>query len=44
MKNSFVELNGRQRAFALVDENSGRELVGPEYDMISPHLDRKSVV
>ena len=29
MKNSFVELNGRQRAFALVDENAGRDLVGP---------------
>lgn len=44
MKNSFVELNGRQRAFALVDENSGRELVGPEYDMISPHLEPQNIV
>ena len=44
MKNSFVELNGRQRAFALVDENSGRELVGPEYDMISPHLEPQKIV
>lgn len=44
MKNSFVELNGRQRALALVDEGTGRELVGPEYDMISPHLEPQKIV
>ncbi|WP_308556444.1 biotin-independent malonate decarboxylase subunit beta [uncultured Lactobacillus sp.] len=44
MKNSFVELNGRQRAFALVDENTGREIVGPEFDMISPHLEPQKIV
>ena len=44
MKNSFVELNGRQRAFAVVDENTGREIVGPEFDMISPHLEPQKIV
>lgn len=44
MKDSFVELNGRQRAFALVDSNSGREIVDPEYDMISPHLEPQNIV
>lgn len=44
MKDSFVELNGRQRAFALVDKGSGRELVGPEEDMISPHLEPQNIV
>jgi len=41
---TYLELFGRQRAFALVDENSGRELVGPEYDMISPHLEPQKIV
>ncbi len=44
MKNSFVELKGRQRAFALVDEGTGRELVGPEDDLISPHLEPQNIV
>lgn len=44
MKNSFVELNGRQRAFSLLDENSGREIVGPEFDFISPHLEPQNIV
>ena len=44
MKNSFVELNGRQRAFSLLDENAGREIVGPEFDFISPHLEPQNIV
>lgn len=44
MKNSFVELNGRQRAFSLLDENTGREIVGPEFDFISPHLEPQNIV
>lgn len=44
MKNSFVELNGRQRANVLIDKGTGRELVGPEYDMISPHLEPQKIV
>lgn len=44
MKNSFVELNGRGRAFALVDKGTGRELVGPEFDIISPHLEPQKIV
>lgn len=44
MKNSFVELNGRQRAYALLDQGTGRELVGPEEDMISPYLEPQNIV
>lgn len=44
MKNSFVELNGRQRAFSLLDENTGREIVGREFDFISPHLEPQNIV
>ena len=44
MKNSFVELNGRQRAFSLLDENLGREIVGPEFNFISPHLEPQNIV
>lgn len=44
MKNSFVELNGRQRAFSLLDENTGREIAGPEFDFISPHLEPQNIV
>lgn len=44
MKNSFVELNARQRAFALVDAGTGRELVGALDYMISPHLMPQGIV
>ncbi|MCZ0892398.1 biotin-independent malonate decarboxylase subunit beta [Ligilactobacillus saerimneri] len=44
MKNSFVELNARQRAFALVDTGTGRELVGALDYMISPHLMPQGIV
>lgn len=44
MKNSFVELRARNRAYALLDENKGRELVGPLDYMISPHLMPQGIV
>lgn len=44
MNNSFVELHARQRAEALLDANTGRELIGPFDDMISPHLEPQGIV
>lgn len=44
MKNSFVELNARQRALALLDDNQGRELISPYDNMISPHLMPQGIV
>jgi len=44
MKNSFVELSGRDRATALLDEGTRRELVGPFDNMISPHLEPQGIV
>ncbi|MDF7639052.1 biotin-independent malonate decarboxylase subunit beta [Lactobacillus sp. ESL0791] len=44
MKNSFVELHARQRAIALLDKNTGRELIGPFDNMISPHLEPQNIV
>ena len=35
---SFLEANARQRAFALVDEETFTELAGPEEELTSPHL------
>lgn len=44
MKNSFVELHARQRALALLDNQEGRELIGPFDNMISPHLMPQGIV
>lgn len=44
MRNSFVELNGRERAAALVDKGSYRELLGPLDKMQSPHLEPQGIV
>ncbi|MBF4176172.1 biotin-independent malonate decarboxylase subunit beta [Lacticaseibacillus paracasei] len=44
MSNSFVELHARQRAEALLDQGSTRELIGPFDDMISPHLEPQNIV
>lgn len=44
MKNSFVELHARQRALAILDDDSAREIVGPLDDMISPHLEPQNIV
>ncbi|MGX7419120.1 biotin-independent malonate decarboxylase subunit beta [Carnobacterium gallinarum] len=44
MKNSFVELRARERGYALLDQGTGRELVGPFDEMISPHLEPQNIV
>lgn len=44
MSNSFVELHARQRALALLDQGTTRELIGPFDNMISPHLEPQNIV
>lgn len=44
MQNSFVELNGRERVHALLDEGSFRELLGPLCKIYSPHLEPQGIV
>lgn len=44
MKNSFVELRARERALALLDDQTGKELVGPFDYMLSPHLMPQGIV
>src|SRR5699024_175479 len=44
MENSFVELNGRDRAKALFDHGTARELVGPLDNLYSPHLMPQGIV
>lgn len=44
MKNSFVELQGRERVNALLDKESGRELLGPFDQMIAPNLVAQGIV
>ncbi len=44
MQNSFVELNGRDRAKALLDEGTFRELLGPLDKLQSPHLEPQGIV
>lgn len=44
MQNSFVELNGRDRARALLDEGTFRELLGPLDKLQSPHLEPQGIV
>lgn len=43
-QHSFVELNARQRAHAVLDAGSVRELLGPFDRMMSPWLARQGVV
>ena len=43
-KQSFIELNARQRAKALLDENSFRELLDPFTRMMSPWLPKQNIV
>ncbi|HEY9777150.1 MAG TPA: biotin-independent malonate decarboxylase subunit beta [Planktothrix sp.] len=40
---SFIELNGRERAYAILDPNTGRELLGPFDRMESPWLAPQNV-
>lgn len=44
LKNSFIELNGRQRGIALLDKGSFREVVGPFDKIESPHLAPQGIV
>ena len=44
MENSFVELNGRDRAKALFDHGTACELVGPLDNLYSPHLMPQGIV
>ncbi|MFT9374129.1 biotin-independent malonate decarboxylase subunit beta [Liquorilactobacillus hordei] len=44
MNNSFAELNARQRAFSIINNGSGRELINPEFNTISPHLEPQGIV
>lgn len=37
MRNSFVELNGRERAIALLDAGSATEFLDPYDGMMSPY-------
>ncbi|TCP30873.1 malonate decarboxylase beta subunit [Scopulibacillus darangshiensis] len=43
-KNSFIELNGRERAYAVLDKGTFRELLGPFDRMKSPHLEPQGIV
>lgn len=44
MQNSFVELTGRERAKALLDKGTYRELLGPLDQIQSPHLEPQGIV
>jgi len=44
MKSSFTELKGRERAQALLDNNSFTELLGPFDQLESPHLEPQGIV
>ncbi|WP_204249313.1 hypothetical protein [Frondihabitans sp. PAMC 28766] len=43
-RDSFIERDARSRAFALVDEGSGRELLDPFDHLESPWLEQQGVV
>ncbi|WP_163653163.1 biotin-independent malonate decarboxylase subunit beta [Listeria sp. PSOL-1] len=44
MRNSFVEISARKRAFSLLDDQEGIELLGPFANLISPHLMKQNIV
>ena len=44
IKDSFVELNARDRAKAVLDEGTFRELIGPFDRFESPHLEAQGIV
>ena len=44
LKDSFVELKARERAKALLDEGTFRELLGPFERIESPHLEPQGIV
>ena len=43
-KESFIELSARQRAKALLDKGTYRELLGPFDDIESPWLEKQGIV
>ncbi|AIQ17547.1 malonate decarboxylase subunit beta [Paenibacillus sp. FSL H7-0357] len=43
-KDSFVELNARERSRALLDKDTFRELLGPFERLESPHLSQQGIV
>jgi malonate decarboxylase beta subunit len=43
-KESFIELNGRERAKAILDSGTGIELLDPFEGMKSPHLEPQGIV
>ncbi|MFC7395319.1 biotin-independent malonate decarboxylase subunit beta [Scopulibacillus cellulosilyticus] len=43
-KESFIELNGRERAKSLIDKGTFRELLGPFEGIESPHLEPQGIV
>ncbi|TWT08033.1 biotin-independent malonate decarboxylase subunit beta [Planococcus sp. CPCC 101016] len=44
LKTSFVELSGRERAHSILDTHSYKELLGPQDNMESPHLEPQGIV
>ena len=44
LKTSFVELSGRERAHSLLDDLSYIELLGPQDNIESPHLEPQGIV
>jgi len=44
LKNSFIELNSRERAKAVLDKGTFRELIGPFEKFESPHLPLQNIV
>ena len=42
-RDSFIELNGRERAFALIDGGTGREILGPFDRLESPWLVQQNI-
>ena len=41
---SFTELGARERAYALLDQGTARELLGPFEHLKSPHLLKQGIV
>lgn len=44
LRNSFVELRARERAFQLLDKHEGKEVLDPFYRVKSPHLEPQGIV
>ncbi|MBT2582822.1 biotin-independent malonate decarboxylase subunit beta [Planococcus sp. ISL-109] len=44
LKTSFVESSGRERAHSILDDQSYKELLGPQDNIESPHLEPQGIV